>query len=468
MRDSSRIRQIAFFSLAGLFCFFSSSAMGQNGGVEMPQAKETQPKAPAKIDIKPSARDDEIKGRLEAILTATGWFSNVQVQVKDGVAFLSGSAQTEEFKKWAGDLARNTQDVSAVVNKMEIQTGSIWDFRLAITALEDLWRGFIRILPALAFAGIILFVTWFITKGVIKLSRKILDTRLTSQLLLDVVARGIGFLFLLFGLYIIFKILGLTTIAFTIIGGTGILGLILGIAFKDITENLLASIFLSIHHPFQSGDLVEIDQIEGYVQRLTIRSTVLMTLEGNHFQIPNARVYKSNIRNFTVNPNRQESFTIAVGKDEEIPKVQEIALKVLADHPTVLKDPEPWVLVDSLARGAVILKIYFWIDGKAHSWLKVRSSVIRLIKRAFQHEGISLPGEMRELHFFEELSVQLKEPEKGQQAETPKTISGPSPIATSSEGGLTSEFQEIQEQARQSRTPEKGEENLLNHTPPTP
>jgi small-conductance mechanosensitive channel len=83
------------------------------------------------------------------------------------------------------------------------------------------------------------------------------------------------------------------------IGGTGLIGLVVGIAFRDITENFLASVFLSMQRPFETGDLLEVSGVTGYVQQLNMRTTILMTLDGNLVQIPNANVYKSNLRNFT-------------------------------------------------------------------------------------------------------------------------------------------------------------------------
>jgi small-conductance mechanosensitive channel len=46
--------------------------------------------------------------------------------------------------------------------------------------------------------------------------------------------------------------------------------------------------------------------VTGYVQQLNVRTTILMALDGNLVQIPNASVYKSNLRNFTTNSNRRE------------------------------------------------------------------------------------------------------------------------------------------------------------------
>jgi small conductance mechanosensitive channel len=185
----------------------------------------------------------------------------------------------------------------------------------------------------------------------------------------------------------------------TVVGGTGLIGLVVGIAFREITENFLASIFLSMQRPFETGDLVEVSGETGYVQQLNMRTTILMTLDGNLVQIPNASVYKSNLRNFTTTSNRREDFVVGIGYDDAINEAQEIARKVLADHPAVLNDPEPSVLVDSLGRSTVNLRVYFWLNGRTHSWLKVRSSVIRLVKRAFQKHGISMPDEAREVVF---------------------------------------------------------------------
>jgi small conductance mechanosensitive channel len=84
--------------------------------------------AAANVDVNPIARDQEIRNRLQNVLNATGWFVEPQVHVEEGVVFLNGQVDTEELKKWAGDLARNTRDVVAVANRLEVQGPVIWDF----------------------------------------------------------------------------------------------------------------------------------------------------------------------------------------------------------------------------------------------------------------------------------------------------------------------------------------------------
>ena len=420
------------------------------------------------MDVNPVARDDEILKRLQNILDATNWFTDPQVLVEEGVVYLSGQVASEELKKWAGDLARSTQDVVAVVNRMEILEPPLWDFRPASRGLLTLWRELILSLPFVVFGLLILALSMgagMLTAGG---ARAFLRRRVRTKLLQNVIARGVGGLVFLCGAYLILRVFGLTQLALTVIGGTGLIGLVVGIAFREITENFLASIFLSMQRPFETGDLVEVSGETGYVQQLNMRTTILMTLDGNLVQIPNAVVYKSNLHNFSTTPNRREDFVVGIGYDDAINEAQEIARKVLADHPAVLNDPEPSVLADSLGRSTVNLRVYFWLNGRTHSWLKVRSSVIRLVKRAFQQHGISMPDEAREVVFPKGVPVTVLE---GKPADAQIALPGKrlpvellheelDAVSTKAEAGLYSEAVVIEEQARQAQPLKEGE-NLL-------
>lgn len=421
--------------------------------------------AAARVDIEPVVRDDQIRERLERILIATGWFEDPSVRVEEGVVFLRGRAESEELKKWAGSLAGNTEGVAPVANQMSVREPSIWDFSGAQSGLSALWRDILRSLPVVLLGVMILalaaLAAVLTTHGV----RRALAQRIDSRLLRGLFARGAGVLVLVAGLYIVLRISGFTQLALTIIGGTGLIGLAVGIAFRDITENYLASIFLSIQRPFFPGDLVEIAEVTGYVKQLNVRTTVLMGLDGTLSQVPNAKVYKSVIRNYSSNPNRREDFVIGIGYDDRIEEAQEVARSVLAGHPAVLNDPEPWVLAEELGKATVNLRIYFWLNGREHSWLKVRSSVIRLIKQGFQDHGISMPDEAREVIFPRGVPVTMlsSEAPSGGEAAAPagaRPEREPEALATPAEGGLSSEADMLEEQARHARQPDEREDLL--------
>ncbi|WP_019216056.1 mechanosensitive ion channel domain-containing protein, partial [Legionella tunisiensis] len=170
----------------------------------------------------------------------------------------------------------------AVVNQIEILTSSVWSVSTLVSSgFKEQWQNFLRNIPIIILSFLILIIFWIIALIAKSFSRKYLNSRELHPLLSHVISRGVAFLCLLIGIYFILKLLGLTNVALTILGGTGVLGIILGIAFKNITENLLASVLLSVQNPFKNDDLIEVAGVTGYVQGLTIRATLLMTQDGH-------------------------------------------------------------------------------------------------------------------------------------------------------------------------------------------
>ena len=464
------------FAIGLLACGGRASAQPPLPGVSsseevkaQPPGKEAPPEAPAKqVEVTPDVSDEQIATRIERILRATpDWFYEPNVSVQEGVAFLRGQTVTEERRVWAGDLARGTEGVVAVVNLIDVMPGGMWDFGPAWAGIGQLWRSSVRQLPWIVFSLGIIVVAFIVARLTRVALQYALRARLGSQLLRNIVAWIGGMAVFLAGLYVVLYVSGLTRLALTVLGGTGLIGLILGIGFRDITENFLASIFLSVQTPFRNDDVVEINGITGIVQRMTIRSTVLMTFQGNHVQIPNSVIYKSTIVNYTSNPNRRDDFAIGIGYDMDIAKAQAAALDVLHEHPAVLDDPEPMVLAEALAASSVTLRVYYWVNVGNHSWMKVKSAVIRLVKDRFEAEGISIPDEAREIVFPRGVPIRMVEDEDARLAKRspPSTRARPkpsaeSPLATSAEGDLCSETEMLKEQAERSRPPEDGEDLL--------
>jgi small conductance mechanosensitive channel len=414
------------------------------------------------IAVRDVAGDEEIAARLRSILRATGWFEVVEVSVDNGVVFLDGTAAEATQKTWAGDLARKTEGVVAVVNNIAVAERSPWDIEPTLDQISDLAAAAYRKLPLFLIGILLLILTWFISALSLRAANALLGRRIESSLLRDVMSRAIAALVFVLGLYVVLRVSGLTALAVTIIGGTGLLGLAIGFAFRDIAENFLASILISIQRPFAMGDLIEVDGETGFVQRVNTRATLIMTRDGNHVQVPNAIVYKNTITNFTANPRGREDFVVGIGYDDSIAEAQETALAVLREHPAVLDDPEPLVLVESLGAATVNLRVTFWIDIEKYSQLKVRSAVIRLTKVAFDKAGVSMPDEAREVVFPAGVPVTITEsgtvPQRPR--EKPVIEEESEQQANSAEGGLTNDDEEVEKQAREARLPEGGQ-NLL-------
>lgn len=162
------------------------------------------------------------------------------------------------------------------------------------------------------------------------------------------------------GLLLALEVLDATALVGAVLGTAGVVGLAVGFAFRDLVENYIASVLLSLRQPFAPNDYVKIDSHEGMVVRLTSRATVLMTLDGNHPRIPNAVVFKGVILNYSRNPLRRFDF-------------------------------------QDLGDSNVVLGFYAWIDQRVSGLFKVRSEAIRLVKTAFDDAGVDMPEPIHRL-----------------------------------------------------------------------
>ena len=457
-----------------LLCLFLVAAFAGSGTLAIAQsplpsaATATDPPVTPKtpVSVVPAANDDEISKRLQGILESTGWFVAPRVTVRQGIVSLDGTTDTQEHQRWAGDLAQKTQDVVAVVNRIKVEADVGSTFGRAGQELNGLFRQAVQSWPLIALAAVILIISWLLAKLVSVLARHFFAQRVASQLLLSVITRAFSIPVFLLGVYFVLQVAGLTRLALTVLGGTGLIGIIIGFAFRDIAENFLASLLLSVRNPFRSGDLVEVAGHTGIVQNLNTRSTILLTLDGSHVQIPNATVYKSTIKNFSSNPNRRADFTVGIGYDSSAALAQKLIFEVLHAHPAVLDAPEPLVLVEELGAATVNLRVNYWFDSGTHSPAKINSALLRQTKNVLLKRGIELPDPAREVVFPRGVHVTMlsgtAEPSTPSSSDSikPNVASpGDSSDTTEGEGNLSSETKVIRQQAE--GTAPEGKENLL-------
>ncbi len=198
------------------------------------------------VAVEPDARDEAIQKRIARILNATGWYRNVAVVVDEGIVFLDGVTALEERQQWARDVARRTEDVVAVVNRIAVREEVNWDLAPVLAEVERLARKLAVALPLILLAVLILPLTWWLSSALTGAIRRLLAPRVDQDFLRDLIARAIAIPVFLLGIYIVLQIAGLTGLAVSLLGGAGIIGIVLGFAFRDIAENFLASLFLGI------------------------------------------------------------------------------------------------------------------------------------------------------------------------------------------------------------------------------
>ena len=372
---------------------------------------------------------------------------------------------------------------------LQQDVGGVESITEAQSLVVELWHNFLYRLPGLAIGLVVMLVFIMLAGPVSRLLLKPTAASSLTPLIKSVAQRSVSLLIILLGIYLFLYLAGLTGFAVAVVSGTGVVGLILGFAFRDIAENFISSLLLTVQRPFRIGDIVQINDFTGIIQKVTARATTIVDFDGNHIQIPNATIYKGVIKNLTANPLMRGHFVLGVGYDANIQHAQTLAFALVNAHPNVLEDPEPQVLIDNLGASTYNVKVYFWVNVEETSVLKMSSVLMRELVRKYTENGISMPDDARERVFPQGLPLitPSQEPMAEQEKQTPaKQEQQPASNAkekqpsqreinkaqTDNESAfslnsasiqehanddVSSEANEIREQAQRARDPESGE-----------
>lgn len=352
--------------------------------------------------VQQAARDAEktdarIVAEITARLHRSRVFDDVQVDVQAGVASLRGSVHTSENRQLAAKLAAAVSGVLAVENHLSLAV----DFN---TRLRETWhqikdRG-ITLLAAAPLLLLGLLVVWLFNWLGRTVSPHVrwLRRQENNPYLTVLFQRVVHALFVLAGLLIALDLLEATALVTAVLGSAGVVGIVIGFAFRDTAENYLAGMLLSLRRPFAPGDHVRIDSHEGRVVALSTRNTILMTLDGNELRLPNATVFKAVLLNFSHNPNRRFHFQLGVSYADDLQRAQELGVATIAAMKGVLADPAPSASIDVVGDSAVAINYYGWVNQRQTAFGKARSEAIRLVKKALEDAGMDLPEPTYRVH----------------------------------------------------------------------
>ena len=340
--------------------------------------------------VTPSAEDRDLNRQLENIYRSARGLDDVDVSVQAGIVTLSGEVMDDAALARAADLASDLEGVVDVQNQLEITADVTRRVVPALERLKERLFRFVVNLPLLAVGIAILVLAWWFANWLS--NRRWLYSRIQhNPFLRDIAAQLTRLVIIIIAALLVLDLLGLTALVGAVLGAAGLATLAIGFAFRDLIENYIASILLSLRQPFEPDDLVEIENHCGRVTRLTSRATVLITPEGNHVRIPNATVFKSDMINYTRNPRRRFMFEVGVDVELALSPVQSLAERVLASIDGVMRDPAPFCLVRELGDSNVLLRVYGWVDQTEHDYSRVRSEAVRQLKEAFDDADIVMP-----------------------------------------------------------------------------
>ena len=333
--------------------------------------------------------------RLAQRLQEAEGLGGVTVTVQAGVAELQGVVLAPEDRERAEQVASQQPGIDRVDNRVMLSTRFTDRVATASELALDKVTRLLAALPLLLVAVAVVALAWWFGKWLgRRLGARIARRSWQSEnpFFASLVQQLVQWLVLLAGVLIALDLLGATALVGAVMGSAGVLGLALGFAFKDIAENYVAGVLLSIRRPFAPGESLRIDNThEGKVAALTSRATVLVTHDGNRLTLPNALVFKSVVLNFSSNPKRRLEFTIPVDVEESIRCVQELALDAIRAIDGVALDPGPSWTVDAYDATGITLRFFAWVDQRQSDLGKVRSEAIHAVRTRLAEVGVQTP-----------------------------------------------------------------------------
>jgi small-conductance mechanosensitive channel len=260
----------------------------------------------------------------------------------------------------------------------------------------------IAILPSLLFAVVVLIATRYSAKLVKRLIRMGTDHLIRSislQLLFEQIASvALWVLGILFACTLVFPSLRLGDI----IGLLGLSSVAVGFAFQDIFKNFLAGILLLLNEPFRVGDQILINNYEGTVESITIRSTQIRTYQDERIVIPNAIVFTSPVQVLTHYASRRTDVKLGLDYNTALPDAQQILLDALKMVDGVLSNPSPEVDIVGFGDSTIDLVVRYWTFPQKKHVRRIQTSVMIALKQACDQANLNIPYPIRTVYFVDQ------------------------------------------------------------------
>jgi small-conductance mechanosensitive channel len=178
----------------------------------------------------------------------------------------------------------------------------------------------------------------------------------------------------------------------TLLAGLGIGGLAVALAAQDTLKNFFGSIMIMLDKPFGIGQLVQVEDFKGTVEKIGFRSTRIRTLEGHLVTIPNEKIAAANIKNIANRPFIRRASNITVTYDTPPGKVERavsIIKEILADHEGMLPDYPPRVFFDEFNDVSLNIIMICWYSPPDYWEFKAFCEKVNFkIMKAFEAEEI--------------------------------------------------------------------------------
>ncbi|KPP99615.1 MAG: MscS family mechanosensitve ion channel [Bacteroidetes bacterium HLUCCA01] len=258
----------------------------------------------------------------------------------------------------------------------------------------------------------VIFISVFSVGG--KVISRLLFKRVLGRVEMDegiryTLIRFTNYFVIFIGVVISFQFIGIDLSGLAVI--FGLLSVGIGFGLQNVTSNFIAGLILLIERPIKVGDRIIVNDMEGDVREINMRSTTIQSLQNISIIVPNADFISGNVVNYSFGGDNRIRVRVDVGVsygsdlDLVIRSLREAALQ----HPEVIREPEPTVLFRNFGDSSWDLSVISWIDDAKRHFI-VASEIRMNIVRIFRQHDIEIPFPQRDINFRN--LIEIKKDEK--------------------------------------------------------
>jgi small-conductance mechanosensitive channel len=276
--------------------------------------------------------------------------------------------------------------------------------------LNGIWIAFLGHLPLILAGFLVLVATAVAAMATRRITRRIFRERKLRRSLKALFERIISIGTWVVGLLLAAMVVFPGVEPADALAALGLGSLAVGLAFRDIFENFFAGILILWRFPFEVDDFIECNGLMGRVEDVTIRNTMIRTVDGKLVVVPNASIYKNPVEVLTSRVVRRMSIICGVAYSEDLAQARLTIKQSLASCHSVSTHHPVEIFAQEFADSGVNFEITWWTGSTP---LEQRSScdeVVEAVKDALDSAGIEIPFPYRTLTFKEPL--QMKSPAK--------------------------------------------------------
>ncbi len=280
---------------------------------------------------------------------------------------------------------------------MDVQLHRV--FEIISEKLNDWFTAMVSLLPNLVIAAIVFVVGFFLARKLKKFLKSKFSRIFPTPTLANLAFSILYVIMILMVVFTGLKIIGLDGAIEKTLAGAGIIGIGLAFAFQDIAANFMSGIFLAFRRPFYKGEIIRVQELEGFVTEVKLRDTCILTYQGQLITIPNREVFQNPIINYTRIGKRRADIIAGIPKSNDLEEAQKIATEALRNVDKIIME-DSQVIFREIKGNITYFIAECWVNSGVYQDYKVFiNDCIIAIDKAFKKNNINMLNEELYIEF---------------------------------------------------------------------